>query len=216
MKDSKTPTQDQQHLKTIPRKYWIIAGVIFSLVLVYALIFFIPKKVEFSYAGETCAKQLVLFPGAQSKNSDNFELTVKDELKIGGFAYAATKVCVQPKNAPQQGSYAASIGLFGGWFASKQFDVQVGEAPTVLANSVLNSAISAALPLKVELTAPDIVHEYSLQVAERRAPCGHKDKQLVCEVAPLALAPGAEYTIAVSRTFNDTNATKVVEGKVAT
>ena len=209
-------TQNKHPLKTIPRKYWIIGGIVLSLVLIYALLFFIPKKVEFSYAGDTCAKQLVLFPGAQTAKSNAFEVTVKDELKIGSFTYAATKVCVTPKESPKQGSYTASTGLFGGWFAAKQFAVEVGTSPEVLASAVLKNAISPALPLRIELTQPDVVHKYTLQVADRQAGCQHQDKQLVCEVAPLALSPGEQYDLSVSRTFNGSSPAKVAQAQVTT
>lgn len=216
MKDSKLFTQYQQRLKTIPRKYWIIGGVLFSLILIYSLIFFIPKKVEFSYAGESCVSQLSLFPGAQTRNSDAFDVELKDELKIGSWAYATTKACVTPKNAPKDGLYAASIGLLGGWFAQKKLTIEVEKPPVVLTNSVVGKQISPALPLKVQLTGADTVHEYTLAMADKEADCESDSSNIVCDVAGLSLAPGAEYTMTISRSFKGEGKTSVAEGEVAT
>lgn len=216
MKDSKLFTQYQQRLKTVPRKYWIIAGVLVSLVLVYSLIFFIPKKVEFSYAGETCVSQLSVFPGAQTRSSDQFNVELKDELKIGSWTYATTKACVTPKSAPKDGSYTASIGMLGGWFAQKKLSIEVEKPPVVLTNSVVGKQISPALPLKVQLTGADTVHEYTLAMSDKEAKCESDSSHIVCDVAELDLAPGAEYTMTISRSFNGESKTNVAEGEVAT
>lgn len=215
MKDTKLFSQYLHRLKSIPRRYWVIGGIVLSL-LVYSLLFFIPKKVEFSYAGETCIGQLVLFPGIQTTKSDTFEIKIKDEQKIGSFAYAATKVCAEPKEAPKNGNYTASVGLFGGWFAAKQFAVKVADPPKALANSVIGNTISAALPVKIDLTSADAIHEYSLAVAENKTDCKNENTQLVCDVAPLKLSPGNTYDIALTRSFNGEDSTKIAEGGVET
>lgn len=215
VKDTKLFSQYLHRLKSIPRRYWVIGGIVLSL-LVYSLLFFIPKKVEFSYAGETCIGQLVLFPGAQTTKSDAFEVKIKDEHKIGSFAYAATKVCAEPKEAPKNGSYTASTGLFGGWFAAKQFAIKVADPPKALASTVIGNTISAALPVRIQLTAADTIHEYSLAVAENKTDCKNEDTQLVCDVAPLKLSPGNAYDIALTRSFKGEEPTKIAEGGVET
>lgn len=113
-KNKEIPTKTQK----IPRKYWIFGSLLAVSILTYSLIFFIPKKIEFSYAGESCSPQLILFPGAQTIKSESYSLDIKDELKIGSFAYATTKVCASPKESPEVGKYTASVGLFGGWFTA--------------------------------------------------------------------------------------------------
>ena len=208
-------TQLRQKLATVPRKYWAIGGVLL-VVIVYSLIFFIPKKVDFAYAGESCVQQLVLFPDAQTKSSDEFTVVVNNEFKIGSFAYAATQVCVTPKVAPQPGTYSASVGLFGGWFANKQFAVQVSEPPVANAADVTGKAISAALPLKVGLTGADTIHTYELAIAEKVTPCDTEQAQLTCDVEKLELKPGADYTAELLRSYRDDEPVTIIKGEVET
>lgn len=216
MKESKLFTQYQQYLKKIPAKYWIITGVVLSSVLVYSLLFFIPKKVDFSYATETCVSQLSLLPAAQTRSSDAFDVTLKDEVKLGNWTLATTKACVAPKTAPKNGSYSASIGLLGGWFAAKQFDIKVGSPPEVLANTVIGTSISPALPLKVKLTATDTIHQYTVAASGKEAECKSDQDQLVCSVSELQLSPGEQYDLSISRRFNGGDAVDVAKGAVAT
>lgn len=216
VKESNLFTQYQQRLKTVPHKYWIIGGVLLSLVLVYSLLFFIPKKVEFSYAGETCVSQLSLFPSAQTRSSESFDITLKDEAKIGNWTYATTKACITPKTAPKEGSYTASVGLLGGWFAAKRLAIEVESPPVVLANTVVGTAISPALPLKVKLTGTDTVHQYTLSMANKQAACESDAEYIVCPVTDLKLSSGADYDMSISRSFNGDNTTDVAKGEVAT
>ncbi len=207
-------------LKTIyhrlPLPVWILIGVFSVLVITYALIFGIPKKVAFSYGGDTCARQLVLLPSLQSKKSETFDVTIKDELKIGSFAYAATKVCVTPKQAPETGKYNASIGLLGGWFAAKQFAVEVANPPEARTSDIVGKMISTALPLQVKLSSPDTIHSYEIAIADKQTDCKTEESLVSCDIAQLQLSPGSEYTATLYRSFNESNKTKVLEGKVET
>jgi methionine-rich copper-binding protein CopC len=202
--------------KRLPLPAWIAIGALLVVGVSYSLIFFIPKKVQFSYANETCVQQLVLFPSAQTSKSDAFDVTIKDEARIGSFTYGATKVCVTPKQAPQSGKYTASIGLFGGWFASKPFSIEVSDPPVARKADIVDKAISTALPLKIALTSADTVHTYKLAIADKTSDCTNEDAQLVCNIADFGLKPGSEYTATLMRSFNDSKATKVVEGTIAT
>jgi hypothetical protein len=182
-----------QHMfKKMPRKVWIIGGVVLSVLLAYGLLFFIPQKIAFSYAGESCASQLVLFPSAQSARSDEFEINPRNELKIGSFAYAATEVCATPKQAPEAGSHLASIGLFGGWFMPKLLSVDVPQTPVVRTDAFIGKKISTALPLKVPITSDDTLHTYTLVIADKTTPCRTEAGELTCAVDTLGLQPGSE------------------------
>lgn len=184
--------------------------------LAYGLLLFIPQSITFSYAGDSCASQLLLFPSAQSQKSDEFNLTPKDTLKIGSFEYASTKVCVSAKKMPQQGTHMASLGLFGGWFAPKLVSVKVPEAPVVRTDDFVGKQISTALPMKVPITAPDTLHTYTLAVADKSTPCVTEDTALSCDVRTLGLEPDSEYQAALSRSFNHSDPTKLAEGKIKT
>lgn len=200
----------------LPLPVWILIGVVVVIIISYALIYGIPKKVAFSYAGDTCARQLLLFPGSQLAKSDTFDVSIKDELKIGDFSYASTKVCLAPKHAPATGEFKASIGLLGGWFANKQFAIQVAEPPQARTSDIVGKMISPALPLQVNLSSPDTIHSYEMTIADKQTDCTAKASLVSCDIAQLELSPGSEYTAALYRSFNESNKTKVLEGKVET
>lgn len=202
--------------KRLPLPAWITIGVLLLVVTSYSLIFFIPKNVQFSYAGETCVRQLVLFPSAQTASSDTFDVATKDTLSIGSFTYAATKVCLTPTQAPEAGNYLAKTGLLGGWFAAKQFNVQVTEPPVARKADIVDKAISTALPLRISLTSADSIHTYKLAIADKVTKCTTEKSELVCNVADLQLEAGADYTASLMRSFKDSSETKLVEGKIGT
>ena len=200
----------------LPLPAWITIGALLLVVTSYSLIFFIPKNVQFSYAGETCVRQLVLFPSAQTTSSDSFDVKTQDTLSIGSFNYAATKVCLNPTQAPEAGNYSAKIGLLGGWFAAKQFNIEVAEPPVARKADIVDKAISTALPLRIGLTSADEVHTYKLAIADKVTKCTTEKSELVCNVADLQLEAGTDYTASLTRSFKDSNETKVVEGKIGT
>jgi protein MpaA len=220
----KIDTMTKNALKTNIRKLygkpplpaWIVLAAVLVVGISYSLIFFIPKKIQFSYAGETCVQQLVLFPSAQTGSSDAFDVTIKDTASIGSFQYAATKVCVTPKQAPKGGEYGAKVGLFGGGFMPKPFAIEVADPPVARKADIVDKAISTALPLKIALTSADTIHTYKLAIADKTSDCTNKEAQLLCNIADFGLKPGAEYTASLMRSFNESNPTKVVEGTIAT
>lgn len=216
MKDVKPFTQYQHRLKAIAPKYWIIGGVLLGAVLVYSFLFFVPKQVQLAYAGESCAKQLVLFPSIQTPVSDDFTVTVKDELRVGSFAYAATRVCAEPKVAPSEGEYVASIKPFNGAVWAKPLSIKVSEPPGARTDDLAGKTISTALPLKVQLTSPDTLHTYELSVEDKKASCATQDAQLLCNISDLELNPGSHYTASLLRSYKGGDAAKLIEGRVET
>jgi len=202
--------------KRLPLFVWVFIASALVIGIAYSLIFFIPKKIQFSYAGETCVSQLALFPSAQKSTSDAFDVKTKDELKIGSYTYAAEQVCITPKQAPKEGEYAANIGLFGNWFMAKKFSIEVASPPVARKTDIIDKTVSTALPLRIGLTSADTVHTYKLSVADNVAGCKTEQSQLVCDIADLDLKPGAEYTASLVRSFNNSGATKVIEGKIET
>lgn len=202
--------------RRLPLPVWIAIGAILFVTVSYSLIFFVPKNVHFSYADETCVRQLVLFPSSQTASSNNFDVTTKDTLDIGSFTYAATKVCLTPTQAPEAGDYSAKIGLFDGWFAAKQFNVQVAEPPVARKADVIDKSISTALPLRIGLTSADSIHTYKLAIADKTTECTTDKSELICNIADLQLEAGADYTAALTRSFKDSSETKLMQGKIGT
>lgn len=205
----------KNNLSKLPKRYWIIIGVLFAIIVAYCLVFFIPKSIQFSYASDNCVRQLVLFPGAQTLNSNEFDAEFKDTLVVAGQTVASTKLCIQPKQALEQGQVAAQLSPGGGWFAAKKFIISVPETPLARASDIVGQTISTAEPLTIQLSAADTLHRYDLQVAQKKTNCQQVDTQLACDIAELDLSQGVTYTVALYRSYNDVEY-KLVEGRVET
>lgn len=210
----KTLTTIRARIEKVPTKVWLIGGGV-AVVLLYSLIFFIPKGVQFSYATTSCSPQFVLAPGLQKASSDQFDVQFKDELRIGSVAVASATICVTPKSSPSTGAYAASISPFGGLIASKQVRITVPEAPSATTSDFVGAAISTSKPLKIKLSSADVINTYSLKIADKSAPCKLSSTELLCDIAPLDLDHGAKYTAALHKTFKNDDK-KLAEGTLET
>lgn len=205
----------QKSLSKISLKKWIVGGALATVVISYSLVFFIPKSVEFSYASISCTNHLLLAPDLQKFNSSDFNATFKDGIQIGNVNLLTTKVCIEPKQTPKAGTFTASAAPFGSFIASKKFVVTVPQTPLARTSDIAGKQISTAEPLQIQLTSPDIVHQYSLKIDDKVTDCVQKTSKLSCDVVPLELAQGTAYTASLYRTFKDTDM-KVLEGQVET
>lgn len=186
-----------------------------AVVLSYSLVFFIPKSVEFSYSASSCTKHFTLAPDLQKFSSADFDATFKDGVRIGSVNLWATKVCIEPKETPKAGTFTASIAPFGGFVASKKIVITVPEVPVARSSDIIGKQISTAEPLKIKLTAADVVHRYSLKIADKETDCEQVAAELSCDVAPLGLQQGTAYTAALYQTYKEEDK-KVIEGPVET
>lgn len=202
-------------LSKISLKGWIIGGALVTVVISYGLIFFIPKTIEFSYAQTSCTKQLILAPDLQKFSSSDFDATFEDNIHIGSLNVLSTKLCVKPKEAPQQGTFTASVAPFGGFIASKRVVISVPDTPVARASDMVGKQISASEPLKIQLTNADVVHEYSLEIADKVTDCVQALAIVSCNVVPLELTQGTAYTAALYQTYKESDK-KILEGQVET
>jgi protein MpaA len=206
-----------KHLrKKVPATVWITLVVGVSSVLIYTVIFFIPKTIQFSYAGDTCIRQLVLLPGIQSTKADAFDVSFQGTLQVAGFTYAATKVCVTPRQAPVAGTHGASVGLLGGWYVAKHFKITVAEPPVAQTSDLIGKSLSTTLPLTINLSSADTIHAYQLEIDGKQADCSSQNSHVSCAIADLQLSPGAHYSAVLYRSFDASDKTKIVEGTVQT
>ena len=211
-------TKIKTPLSKISRKGWIVGGSVFALFVIalsYSVIFFIPKSIEFSYAGQTCVPQLTLAPDLHKSQSDEFSLQLTDPIKIGSLTVASTKVCVQPNTVSEKGEYTASVAPFGGFVARKQFTIKVPEAPVAQVSDLTGRSISTAEPLTISLSSADVINAYQLKIADKTSKCVQAEAELSCDVATLELQHGAAYTASLYKSYRDVNK-KVFEGEVAT
>ncbi len=206
----------QHLLKKIPLAVWISSGGVLLVIILSIVLFFMPKQVQFAYAADSCTSALVIAPQLQKSTSSQFEVTAKDEWRIGPVVIASTKLCVQPKQAPQEGSYTATIAPGGGWFAARPITIDVPPVPTIKAETFTNRSISTALPFNISLSQKDTTHHYDIKVGDAVASCTPQDDGVSCPVASLQLAQGSQYTAQVLRSFKGSEKIKVAEGAIAT
>jgi len=202
-------------LSKVSPKGWIIGGALLAVVVSYSLIFFIPKQVQFSYAETSCTDQLIVAPGLQKFNSADFDATFEGGFAIGSAKLLATKVCIEPKQSLNAGTITASVAPFGGFIASKQFIVTVPKTPNAQKADLVGKAISTTEPLKIKLSSADVVHRYTLKIADKSTKCNQASAELSCDVKPLGLEQGAAYAASLHQTYKEADR-KIVEGQLET
>lgn len=216
------------------------------MLAIYALIFFIPKNIAFSYSQPTCVAQLTIAPQLSKTTGPaaaNYKISYENPVKIGALTLASTRICFKPQKQLLADIQTVKISPFGGWFAQKQLSLKVPEAPKLVTNNFGKNAISSVLPLKLELTSTDIIHDYTLVVDPEQpgsksanltpagskstnsepsdpktANCQVQNSTLNCQVAALQLQPAKQYNLALRKTVKDQPgqaATKLMQSTVA-
>lgn len=208
-------TKIKASLSKIPLVAWLISGGVFAVISIYSVLFFIPHSIQFSYAAQTCATRWVVAPDLQKVSSDDFTVEFKDTLRVGNVALLSTQVCVDPSTTPSEGDYMVGISPFGSVLARTQLAVKVPDAPVAKASDVIGKSISTARPLTISLSSADVIHTYSLKMADKKASCEQAAGQLSCDIAPLDLAHGTSYNVALYQGYK-ASTTKLLEGEVET
>lgn len=199
----------------LPPKVWIIGGVLFLAVL-YSIVFFIPKNVQFSYAQSTCIGHFALAPDLQQGKAAKFDVKFENVIRLGSVGLFSTQLCLEPNQAPVAGASAVQFSPWGGWVFRKNIAVQVPDAPQARTSDLIGKTISATQPLKLSLSSPDVIHAYAIKVGDKTGPCTQNSDGLTCDVKPLALNHGAEYVAALYRSYKGSDNSKIIEGKLAT
>jgi predicted deacylase len=204
-------------IKKLPRKYTVPSAVFLGIIFAYVIIFLIHKPVAFSYAGETCARQLTLFPSLHKlagKDKD-FSVNFKKSFKVGSFTILSLSTCFTATDPPTEGTQTVATALFGGWFMQKHFSVKV-EAPPVADVGILNKPVPTLKPLKVPLSDTDKVFTYTLRANERKEGCESQEKVLLCDIKQLNLTQGASYAVELTREFKNKQIGTVAKRQITT
>lgn len=194
----------------------IIVGLGILFVVVYSFVFFIPKPIQFSYAGTTCADQITLLPGIhRADHEDKFQVSFKNQAKLGSFAIASTRTCFSPVVEPKVGTLNIGTSLFGSIIARKNFIVRVSAAPSVSAAN-LEKPLPVSRPLIIPLSEPDSVFQYRLEKENMGVECKNMHDDLSCDVPSLNLKQGKKYSLALMRQFQQGPKTVVTKKTVET
>ena len=191
-----------QKTKMLSKKK-IAVVLFFTLLLGYALVFFVSTPVTFSYSKPTCAPYFAFLPDYQKSSKQSvYEVRPMGKIKIGSVAVLSLGVCFSPKEAPVAGKAQASWSPWGGPLFRKTFSISVPK-PYVADTRVLSKPISASRPLAVPLSGTDRIFSYFVKVGDKAGACYVLDeKSLSCDTEPLGLDQGAAYKLAIERFFN--------------
>lgn len=193
-------------------------GLVIYLLLVCSLAYIQPKKVAFSYQGPTCTRQITALPDLQKSDGDtSFEISFQDRLKIGNFSILAAKTCFNAKKAPSQGQVTVKTSLYGKNIASKNYRLSISEKPalTQLSN-ILTEPISTIRPINLSLTKNDEIFDYKLGIDNKDTVCDTHNTSIICNIEPLKLLQGKEYSIKLVRYFKGQKVDTVVEKPIKT
>lgn len=215
---STAPSPHRRRLEILrnPFFYVLIASLLFVLLLV-SLFSAEKTSAAFSYQQDTCKEQMTLLPGLMKQTGPSgYEVEFTDAVSIGDWPIIARQVCIVPVAAPTVGEQVIRFGLNGMAFGSRQLRLEVPEPPVVTSNDFLDQEISITQPLVIELTAPDQIHQYDLEIGNETVRCEGEGKEIQCDVTKLDLAQGKEYNSTLTRAFKDEAVAELGEGKIAT
>ncbi|HIA92063.1 TPA: DUF2817 domain-containing protein [Candidatus Saccharibacteria bacterium] len=193
--------------------YVVFAAV--CAVSIYLVIFLPAKTIDFSYAGGNCIEKFTLFPTIhETVDDDYFEVTHGEYKQLGSIPIFSSETCVSPKQAPKPGTSTVASAPWGGFFAQKNFAVEVPGLPQ--ANlSVFKKPIPTKKTIKIPLSQTDNLHEYEIVVDDKATECTPTSSAVVCDVSTLSLDQGAEYDYKLLRGFSGQKV-RVSEGELET
>lgn len=201
--------------RRIPR--WMFVTVIAMIVItVYVFNYLIPKPIQYSFAGTTCVKSATLAPSLIiSSDSDKFDISYKDTIKLGSFDLFSSKTCFTPKTSPEMGEYNVTAAPLGGTLFRSNFKLTVPEPPKV-SSITTEKSVALGKPLRFTLSRPDATFSYKLHIADKSSDCQSIDSNLDCALDKLSLDQGASYSYKLLRSFNGQNATELTTGQFMT
>lgn len=204
-------------LRKIPKRVYIGASLMI-IVGGYVYFFVVPKSLTLNYAVErSCMRNFTFFPDlSQTIRNDSFALQHEGGFGLWGARLVATRTCVEPSSQPTPGTVVVASAPFGGQLLRSHFSVTTPEPPKVDA-AIFDQVIPIGKPLVVQLTQPDVIHNYSLKVGTETAPCIEVDVTAVaCDVQDLQLKQGAIYSLELYRQFAGGVSTTIAKKQIHT
>jgi len=184
-----------------PKKYMILAGVGLVLVL-YTLVFVIPKQVNFSYSGQNCVSHISLFPQLLKQEKAGFELSHKGIKSVGSLDVLATQACFKAVEPPKPGLSTVAEAPLGVIFGRTTYHVTVPAAPKANATA-LKSPVPATKPLTIKLSTGDRVYTYYLKGNNDITRCKSTSDGVTCDLTELHFKQSSSYAVVLERWFDN-------------
>lgn len=199
-----------EKIKRAPIKTILIACsglIVFAYIYAYAS----PRHATFSYAGETCIRELTFLPN-QQRTVDSLGFNIEHKGLVG--AALATETCFTPTTAPAEGRAELASAPFGWVVFRSHYTLTVDAAPHVM-GSATTTPIAITKPVVFSIDKPDKVYSYSIENGDTSQQCATHATNLECNVDELGLAQGETHTVALTRSFGGRDSTKVTDATVS-
>lgn len=206
--------QTAEYVNSNKRKSLVALGAVIILAG-YGVVFFLPKTVQFSFTGKTCAKSLTIFPDIHTTNNSDYDVSFLNTGSLFGQDLISTTTCFTPNKSPDEGTQRVAVAPFGSFLASRQYAVTVENTPKVKVEHI-DTTIPTSRAMSIPLTTTDTIHTYTLSVGEKKADCKGQNSTLECNIPALNLKQGKTYEIALSRRYNANAAEAVMSMKITT
>ena len=204
-------------LKKLSLRTKVIAGVSLCVLLSYTVLFLIPKPIDYAYGGDDCVQQLTLFPESMKQTTaSGFVVSFEDGVSIAQVPLLSTKTCVTAHTAPKKGEEIVRVSPFGLFVGVKHYKIAVQDPPVARTSEVIGKTLPLTRPLTIGLSKGDQVFSYGVSVGDKTSSCEHKNGSLSCDLQPLTLEQGQEYTLNIHRSFKKENKETLAEGKIKT
>lgn len=198
------------------KKQIIPAGFAGLFLILYGIVFFVPKPVNLSFSDKTCVDQITVLPKIHRGTSDEYDVSFEGTKKLGSVDVLSTSTCFMPTKAPEQGKQRVATSPWGGLIAKKFFNVAVAQTPSV--NTVpLNKPIPTTKDVVLPISQPDTLYDYRLVVGDNSADCiGQDEPQLNCDIASLDLKQGRTFQYRLERRYKEGSAELLAKSDLST
>lgn len=168
-------------------------------------LFFMPRTIDFSFAGQNCIASPMLLPNLVTKKQGRtFAATPQTTIAIAGYPLYSHTSCIAPVQAPEERA-AETIVLkpLNASFIQKNIRVDTGSLPQIDYKDALAKPLAPEAPLALPISSPDRIFTYQLLANDQTAGCtAEEDDKLVCDVAKLHLRQSTTYTFSLQRLFD--------------
>lgn len=188
----------------IARNVRLAVGIGMALISVgYAISFFWPRTLNFSYAGNNCFTNPLLLPRLISKNkSHTYSAKPGASFSVAGYPIYSQTTCITPTRPPKENTHEViNFGITG--LLKKNIKVSSKAFPTLASRVILEKPISTQDPLFIKLDSADRFFEYRLLANNKSLECSNQHSSVKCDVTKLNLAQSAKYDFTLERTFDE-------------
>lgn len=189
------------------KRFSIITGLIGVLTILMAgLLFSLPRSTTFSYAGQSCIVQPLLFPGLITpSDSASFKPLPDNTISLAGLPIYSHRTCIS-LTKPTSQTETTSLQLKGLGFVRKTVRINPGQLPTTNLRHDPSKPVSTSEPISFTLSSPDTVMSYQLRAGAMKTDCTVEDTLIRCATTDLKLAHASSYQFSLQRSLKGQSA----------